>query len=119
VYDYVLAIISVDAAHDALALGQVEHQGSLEGAPRLTELAEAYRRAAEANVDTLEVLVEVEDAAVAGEGKAWIATRVARSREITLAELGGRSALQRWLLDAVGLAIARAADWVRRVLSLR
>ena len=67
----------------------------------------------------LEVLVEVEDEAVAGEGKAWIATRVARSREITLAELGGRSALQRWLLDAVGLAIARAADWVRRVLSLR
>jgi cardiolipin synthase len=67
----------------------------------------------------LESLVEVEDAAVAGEGKAWIAKRIAESREVTLADLAGRSPLQRWLLDAVGLFAARLAQWIGRLLRLR
>jgi cardiolipin synthase A/B len=67
----------------------------------------------------LEALVEVEDQVVARRGKAWIETRVAQAREVTLADLMGRSRLQRWLLDALGLLVARAAQWFGRVLSLR
>jgi cardiolipin synthase len=67
----------------------------------------------------LEALVEVEDAAVAAEGKGWIATRIGEAHEVTLADLSGRSPIQRWLLDAVGLFVARAAEWVGRILRLR
>jgi cardiolipin synthase A/B len=67
----------------------------------------------------LESLVEVEDAGVAGEGRAWIERRVAEAREVTLADLAGRSPLQRWLLDAAGLFAARAAEWIGRLLRLR
>ncbi len=67
----------------------------------------------------LESLVEVEDAGVAGEGKAWIARRIAESREVTLADLAGVSPLQRWFLDVVGLFAARLAQWIGRLLRLR
>jgi cardiolipin synthase len=67
----------------------------------------------------LEALVEVEDEPVARAGKAWIEARLAESRQVTLADLAGRSRLQRWLLDAIGLFVARAAQWLGRLLSLR
>ncbi|HZY02248.1 MAG TPA: phospholipase D-like domain-containing protein [Anaeromyxobacteraceae bacterium] len=65
----------------------------------------------------LEALVEVDDPAVAREGGAWIARRVAEAEEVTLATLQRRSPLQRWLVDAVGLWVARAEQWVGRLLS--
>ena len=71
------------------------------------------------SLSNLEALVEVEDAAVAAAGKAWIATRVAEAREVVLADLSGRSPLQRWLLDAIGLFAARAAEAIGRILRLR
>ncbi len=67
----------------------------------------------------LEALVEVDDPAVAREGGAWIARRVAQAEEVTLAALQRRSPLQRWLVDAVGLWVARAEHWVGRLLSRR
>jgi len=71
------------------------------------------------SLSNLEALVEVEDAAVAAAGKAWIATRIGQAREVALADLSGRSPLQRWLLDAVGLFVARAAEAIGRILRLR
>jgi cardiolipin synthase len=67
----------------------------------------------------LEALVEVEDPAVAREGMAWMQRLVARSRPITAEQLAGRSRLVRWLLDAIGLAVLRAAHRIGRVLALR
>ncbi|HEY6105602.1 MAG TPA: phospholipase D-like domain-containing protein, partial [Anaeromyxobacteraceae bacterium] len=67
----------------------------------------------------LEALVEVDDPAVARQGGAWIERRVALAEEVTLAQLARRSPLQRWLVDAVGLWIARLAQWVGRLLSRR
>lgn len=67
----------------------------------------------------LEALVEVDDPAVAREGSAWIERRVAEAREVTPAALARRSPLERWLVDAAGLAVARAAQWVGRLLSRR
>ncbi len=71
------------------------------------------------SLSNLEALVEVEDAAVAAEGKGWIARRIGEAHEVTLADLSGRSPVQRWLLDAAGLFVARAAEWVGRILRLR
>ena len=67
----------------------------------------------------LEALVEVDDPAVAREGSAWIERRLAEAGEVTQAELARRSPLERWLVDAGGLAVARAAQWVGRLLSGR
>jgi cardiolipin synthase len=67
----------------------------------------------------LEALVEVEDPVVAREGTAWMQRLVARSRPITAEQLAGRSRLVRWLLDAIGLAVLRAAHRIGRVLALR
>ncbi len=67
----------------------------------------------------LEALVEVDDPAVAGEGERWIATRVAEARQVTLEDLAGRTPLQRFLLDEVGLWVARAAAWLGRLLAMR
>jgi cardiolipin synthase len=52
----------------------------------------------------LEVLVDVEDPAVAAKGYAWIADHCVRSREITAQALAG-PALRVWLLDALGLLV--------------
>ncbi len=65
----------------------------------------------------LEALVEVDDPEVARAGEAWIASRLARSRAVLLSEIEGRTRLQRWLLDAVGLWIARGAQWLGRLLA--
>src|SRR5712664_580274 len=52
----------------------------------------------------LEVLVDVEDPAVAAKGEAWIADHCVRSREINAQAVAG-SALRVWLLDALGLLV--------------
>ncbi|HEU4383283.1 MAG TPA: phospholipase D-like domain-containing protein [Anaeromyxobacteraceae bacterium] len=67
----------------------------------------------------LELLVEVDDAAVARQGGAWIERRVAQAEEVTLAILARRSRVQRWLVDAAGLFVARLAQWVGRLLARR
>lgn len=60
----------------------------------------------------LETLVEIHDPGAAGEGQAWIARHVEAARAIERAELEGRSLLQRWLLDVLGLWAARTARLV-------
>lgn len=57
VFDYTLAMVARDAAYDALALGRVLRGEPLRGEERLTELAEVYRRVAEATLETVQVLV--------------------------------------------------------------
>src|SRR5260370_33425065 len=52
----------------------------------------------------LEVLVDVEDPAVAAKGEAWIADHCVRSREINAQAVGG-TALVGWLLDAPGILV--------------
>lgn len=60
----------------------------------------------------LETLLEVHDAAAAGQAQAWIARHVGGARPIESRDLEGRSLLQRWVLDALGLWAARAARLV-------
>ncbi|MHB1343858.1 MAG: S16 family serine protease [Thermoleophilia bacterium] len=57
VFDYTLATVSRDSAYDALALGKVLRGEPIRGQERLTELAEVYRRVAEATLETVQVLV--------------------------------------------------------------
>jgi cardiolipin synthase len=66
----------------------------------------------------LEALVEVEDPAVVRDGQRWIATRVAEARQVTLAEITGRTPLQRFVLDELGLWVARAAEWLGHLLAI-
>jgi cardiolipin synthase len=65
----------------------------------------------------LETLLEVVDPGAAQEGEEWIARHVAAARPVEERELEGRSLLQRWVLDALGLAaarVARLAGWLLR-----
>ncbi|WP_408889166.1 phospholipase D-like domain-containing protein [Myxococcus faecalis] len=57
----------------------------------------------------LETLVEAEEPGVAAQAALWLEKHVAMSRHVLL-EQCGRSGLQRWLLDVVGLAVARFAE---------
>lgn len=57
VWDYTLATVARDSVRDALELGQALRGEPLREPERLPELAEAYRRAAEANLDTIDVVV--------------------------------------------------------------
>ncbi|MCP3166882.1 phospholipase D-like domain-containing protein [Myxococcus qinghaiensis] len=57
----------------------------------------------------LETLVEAEEPGVAAQAALWLDKHVALSRHV-LPEQCGRSGLQRWLLDVVGLAVARFAE---------
>lgn len=57
VFDYTLATVARDSAYDALALGKVLRGEPIRGQDRLTELAEVYRRVAEATLETVQVLV--------------------------------------------------------------
>jgi len=67
----------------------------------------------------LEALVEVNDAAVAREGVAWMERLVARTPPVTAEQLAGRSRLVRWALDRLGLAVLRATHRLGRLLALR
>ncbi|HEU4404465.1 MAG TPA: phospholipase D-like domain-containing protein [Polyangiaceae bacterium] len=55
----------------------------------------------------LEALVEVTDARLAVRGEAWVRDHLARSRPVTFVE--ANSPLRRWLLDPLGLLVARLA----------
>ena len=57
----------------------------------------------------LETLVEVDDAGVAAQATLWLDRHMGRSRRVGLEDCA-RSGLQRWLLDVVGLAVARFSE---------
>jgi uncharacterized protein len=65
VYKYTLAATALDAASDALELGKVLQGPALTGAQYLTGLADSYRLAAQANLETFKALV------VPGLAEAW------------------------------------------------
>ncbi len=57
----------------------------------------------------LETLVEVEEPGVAAQSTLWLEKHLAQSRRVFLEDCA-RSGLQQWLLDVVGLAVARFAE---------
>ncbi|WP_163999628.1 phospholipase D-like domain-containing protein [Pyxidicoccus caerfyrddinensis] len=57
----------------------------------------------------LETLVEVAEPRVSAQASLWLEKHMAVSRRVLL-EQCGRSPLQQWLLDVVGLAVARFAE---------
>ncbi|QSQ23117.1 cardiolipin synthase B [Pyxidicoccus parkwayensis] len=57
----------------------------------------------------LETLVEVEEPRVSAQAALWLEKHIAVSRRVLLEECG-RSQVQQWLLDVVGLAVARFAE---------
>jgi cardiolipin synthase A/B len=65
----------------------------------------------------LEALVEVADAQIIEQGEAWIQEHFARSRSMTSVEASSR--LQRWLLDPLGLLVARLAKAISGVIASR
>jgi cardiolipin synthase A/B len=67
------------------------------------------------SIVNMETLVEVDDRQAAGRLEAWIAARIAESRQVTAADTA-RSLLQRFLVDVVGAWAARLTAWVARVL---
>jgi cardiolipin synthase len=71
------------------------------------------------SLSNLESLVEVDDPVVAREARRWIEARAAEGRVVGLADVAGRTPLQRWVADSLGLAVARSAEWVGRLLALR
>ena len=73
-----------------------------------------YRRLLTAGVH-LEALVAVTDAQVVERGEAWIEERFARSRAVTSIEASSR--LRRWLLDPLGLLVARLAEAIGRAIA--
>ena len=66
----------------------------------------------------LEVLVDVDDPAVAARGEAWITNHCRGSKKITL-EGSPRPGFRAWLLDGLGLLVARFAEAVARFLAPR
>lgn len=65
----------------------------------------------------LETLVEVDEPEVSAQAEAWIEEHIALSRPIT--ELGHATFWQRWLLDPLGYVVARLADAMGRIISLK
>jgi cardiolipin synthase len=57
----------------------------------------------------METLVEVEDAGVVAQASRWVERHLRGARPVGIADCA-RSGLQRWLLDVVGLAVARFAE---------
>jgi cardiolipin synthase A/B len=66
----------------------------------------------------LEILVDVEDPAIAVKGDAWIADHCKRSREITAQAVAG-PALRVWLVDVLGLLVGAFARVLARWLAPR
>jgi len=67
----------------------------------------------------LESLVELDDPEVGKAAAGWMEAHLAEARPVSIAEVEGRTPLQRWLLDTGGLAAARFAEWVGRLLRTR
>lgn len=66
----------------------------------------------------LETLVEVEDADVAARATRWVQRHVSGARPVRLEDCA-RSGLQRWLLDVVGLAVARLSERIATFIGSR
>ncbi|QRK09393.1 cardiolipin synthase B [Archangium violaceum] len=66
----------------------------------------------------LETLVEVEDAAVAAQATRWMERHVSGARPVGLEDCA-RSGPQRWLLDVVGLAVARLSERIASFIGSR
>lgn len=66
----------------------------------------------------LETLVEVEDAEVAAQATRWVQRHVSGARPVRLEDCA-RSGLQRWLLDVVGLAVARLSERIATFIGSR
>ncbi|WNG50432.1 cardiolipin synthase B [Archangium minus] len=66
----------------------------------------------------LETLVEVEDTAVAAQATRWMERHVSGARPVGLEDCA-RSGLQRWLLDVVGLAVARFSERIASFIGSR
>jgi len=64
----------------------------------------------------LETLLEVHDAAAAGQAERWIARHVAGARAVDAASVLGRSLLRRRVLDVLGFWAAWAARLAARLL---
>jgi len=70
------------------------------------------------SLSNLEVLVELEEPGPVGEGRRWLERRLAEGAPVEpMAE--GPYAIRSRIVDAVGLAVARFAAWVARVLAAR
>ncbi len=66
----------------------------------------------------LETLVEVDDAGVAAQATRWMERHMSLSRPVGLEDCA-RSGPQRWLLDVVGLAVARLSEHVASFIGSR
>jgi cardiolipin synthase len=64
----------------------------------------------------LETLLEARHREAAGAVEAWILRHCAEARPVHPLEVEGRSLLQRWVLDRLGLWAARLAWWTGRML---
>ncbi|MBF5045675.1 cardiolipin synthase B [Aggregicoccus sp. 17bor-14] len=66
----------------------------------------------------LETLVEVDDAGVAAQGDRWMERHLAAARTLTLADLP-RPGLRRWVMDLLGLLLARLTGAAAHLLGWR
>lgn len=66
----------------------------------------------------LETLLEVEEPGVAAQAQRWLERHLAEARPVGLEECT-RSGLQRWVLDVVGLVVARLAERYARFVGSR
>lgn len=66
----------------------------------------------------LETLVEVEDPDVAAQATRWMEQHLSGARPVGLEDCA-RSGLQRWLLDVVGLAVARLSERIATFMGSR
>lgn len=66
----------------------------------------------------LETLVEVEDGEVAAQATRWMERYLGAARPVALKDCA-RTGLQRWLLDAVGLAVARFSERIATFMGSR
>jgi cardiolipin synthase len=67
----------------------------------------------------LETLVEVSDAALAGEAGAWMDRVLRRAHAVTEEEVAGQPLVARWFFDALGLAVLRIMHRIARLLASR
>jgi cardiolipin synthase len=70
------------------------------------------------SLSNLEVLVELEEPGPVGEGRRWLERRLAEGAPVE-PMVEGPYAIRSRIVDAVGLAVARFAAWVARVLAGR
>ncbi|HWE28352.1 MAG TPA: phospholipase D-like domain-containing protein, partial [Polyangia bacterium] len=70
------------------------------------------------SLSNLETLVEIEDLEVVPRADAWIEEHLSTARAITLADCA-TDWWHRWIVDQLGLVVARAAQLFGRLLNVR